>query len=248
MAHEICPHCGAAKHQLMRCSCCGYCHRSGGPGTLPSPASVQPPGSIRSLASPMPDNRSDSVDSIKDALRNAYREKGEELSPKKKASVASSKKRGPGSITKEEISRFKRGMQTSKGRSTAQDRHVTSSPRRSPNGQIVIDSPMIQPPRPKPQPPPNSSSGDYCLTVATGATLAFGTDQQNKSGLLNTDFLQEHVSQCSGVRRDDEREIVIGLDFGTSSVKVVIGDYALSQSFAVPFVSGSGLTRYSRLM
>lgn len=42
----------------------------------------------------------------------------------------------------------------------------------------------------------------------------------------------------------DEREIVIGLDFGTSSVKTIIADRALTKAFAVPFSSAEGIGRY----
>jgi len=52
------------------------------------------------------------------------------------------------------------------------------------------------------------------------------------------------VEQCLvGVARD-EREVVMGLDFGTSSVKVVIGDSALGKSFLVPFNDDVGLGAY----
>ena len=42
----------------------------------------------------------------------------------------------------------------------------------------------------------------------------------------------------------DERDVVIGLDFGTSSVKVIIADRALTKAFAVPFSSAEGIGRY----
>lgn len=42
----------------------------------------------------------------------------------------------------------------------------------------------------------------------------------------------------------DEREVVIGLDFGTSSVKVIIGDRVLGKAFAVPFSEAGGIRRY----
>lgn len=42
----------------------------------------------------------------------------------------------------------------------------------------------------------------------------------------------------------DEREVVIGLDFGTSSVKVIIGDRVLKKAFAVPFSDAQGVRRY----
>lgn len=43
---------------------------------------------------------------------------------------------------------------------------------------------------------------------------------------------------------DDERDLVLGIDFGTSTVKVIIGDSALGKSFAVPFVSSATIGKY----
>lgn len=43
---------------------------------------------------------------------------------------------------------------------------------------------------------------------------------------------------------EDEREVVIGLDFGTAYTKVVIGDSALGKAFAVPFFDHVGLPAY----
>ncbi|OYU42309.1 MAG: hypothetical protein CFE44_24705, partial [Burkholderiales bacterium PBB4] len=52
------------------------------------------------------------------------------------------------------------------------------------------------------------------------------------------------ATQIQFGRPDDEREVVIGLDFGTSCVKVVIGDSALGKAFAVPFCKAEGITRF----
>ena len=43
---------------------------------------------------------------------------------------------------------------------------------------------------------------------------------------------------------DDARELTLGLDFGTSSVKVVIGDKALDMAFAVPFKDITGISGF----
>ena len=45
-------------------------------------------------------------------------------------------------------------------------------------------------------------------------------------------------------RWDDEREVTIGLDFGTSSAKVIIGDSVLERAFAVPFSASDGIQQY----
>ena len=50
--------------------------------------------------------------------------------------------------------------------------------------------------------------------------------------------------QIGGEENTDEREVVIGFDFGTSCAKVVIGDHALGKAFAVPFSKGIGLASF----
>jgi len=42
----------------------------------------------------------------------------------------------------------------------------------------------------------------------------------------------------------EKREISLGLDFGTSSVKVVIGDHGSDQAYAVPFLVSAGINPY----
>ena len=50
--------------------------------------------------------------------------------------------------------------------------------------------------------------------------------------------------QLHTTKVDDEREVVIGLDFGTACVKVVISDKASGKSFAIPFSDDMGLSAY----
>jgi hypothetical protein len=50
--------------------------------------------------------------------------------------------------------------------------------------------------------------------------------------------------QCAGRSKTDEHEVTIGLDFGTSATKVVIGDSSLSKAFAVPFCEADGVSAY----
>lgn len=51
-------------------------------------------------------------------------------------------------------------------------------------------------------------------------------------------------TQCGKVFGDDVHEVAIGLDFGTSTTKVVIGDSSLDRAFAVPFCKGIGIEQY----
>jgi len=50
--------------------------------------------------------------------------------------------------------------------------------------------------------------------------------------------------QCASHSKADEHEVTIGLDFGTSATKVVIGDSSLSKAFAVPFCQADGVSAY----
>lgn len=50
--------------------------------------------------------------------------------------------------------------------------------------------------------------------------------------------------QVESSARVDKREVVLGLDFGTSCAKAVFGDSALGKSFGVPFTDGEGIQRY----
>jgi hypothetical protein len=50
--------------------------------------------------------------------------------------------------------------------------------------------------------------------------------------------------QVESSRRTDQREVVLGLDFGTSCTKGVFGDPSLGRSFAVPFRERPGLDAF----
>ncbi|TAK52679.1 MAG: hypothetical protein EPO27_00750 [Betaproteobacteria bacterium] len=54
--------------------------------------------------------------------------------------------------------------------------------------------------------------------------------------------ISEQIARSGNSR--DARELVIGLDFGTSSVKVIVGDLAAGNAFAVPFSKSDGINRY----
>lgn len=50
--------------------------------------------------------------------------------------------------------------------------------------------------------------------------------------------------QLATAQSDDVHDVTIGLDFGTSTVKVVVTDASLEQSFAVPLCTGGAFDRY----
>ncbi|WP_137819608.1 hypothetical protein [Pseudomonas sp. 2FG] len=55
---------------------------------------------------------------------------------------------------------------------------------------------------------------------------------------------QVHPTPKEGVTAREDRALVLGLDFGSSSVKVVVGDSALEKAFAVPFRKAPGLPSF----
>lgn len=84
----------------------------------------------------------------------------------------------------------------------------------------------------------------FSLEVDSNARLTFRTDVHTSHPLLKDHGILGDRAQCFGTQIHEARQIVLGLDFGTSSVKVVIGDSALGKAFAVPFTEGSGIDAY----
>lgn len=84
------------------------------------------------------------------------------------------------------------------------------------------------------------------LGIGRGARLSLNHMlSEGEPPLLGTLHAQGGTTQCAvGKHPNDERQIVLGLDFGTSSVKAVIGDAALGRAFAVPFRLATDMQRY----
>lgn len=83
----------------------------------------------------------------------------------------------------------------------------------------------------------------FRLQLNPSARLLIGVEQTESLPILAGFCANGRSTQC-GDGTADSREIVLGLDFGTSSVKTVIGDSALGKAFAVPFREGDGVKRY----
>ena len=82
------------------------------------------------------------------------------------------------------------------------------------------------------------------LQISAAAAFALKLATRQGSGLLSK---YEHLGralQVEGHAKTQQREVVLGLDFGTSCVKAVFGDEALTKSFAVHFSEGDGIQRY----
>lgn len=82
------------------------------------------------------------------------------------------------------------------------------------------------------------------IVVSAQATCSVGLRDVKAASLLPRFETVGRATQILVGKPDDEREVVVGLDFGTSCVKVVIGDSALGKAFAVPFCKAEGITRF----
>lgn len=95
----------------------------------------------------------------------------------------------------------------------------------------VVPPQLIKPPLP-----------DYTIRIGDNPTCLINAGQDDY--LYSAPIKSGLEIQAHGGRWDDEREVAIGLDFGTSSVKVIVGDSVLEKAFAVPFSDGSDIRRY----
>lgn len=82
------------------------------------------------------------------------------------------------------------------------------------------------------------------VAVSSHAACKVGLRDSKPTSLLPRFETAGRATQIHVGKPTDEREVVIGLDFGTSCVKVVIGDPALGKAFAVPFCNTEGIARY----
>lgn len=91
---------------------------------------------------------------------------------------------------------------------------------------------------------PEGKVSPYEVCLGSAARLALTLDEQVELEVLDAYEELGRSSQCCHETADDEHLIAMGVDFGTSSIKVVIGDPALGKAFAVPFTTASDVARY----
>lgn len=82
------------------------------------------------------------------------------------------------------------------------------------------------------------------LELSDRATLAWRGDDAAAGRMLPRDDGLGARVQAPGARPERDREIVLGLDFGTSSTKVVIADRTLRAAYAVPFCDAAGVAAF----
>jgi len=94
-----------------------------------------------------------------------------------------------------------------------------------------------------PAPAPVPRSG-HLISVTEDAIFALNLSDPISIRTLPRVAISNAAAQAHAGDVDDEREVVLGLDFGTSCVKVVIGDAALGKAFAVPFCLAEGIEKF----
>ena len=104
-----------------------------------------------------------------------------------------------------------------------------------PRAPLAVNTPSAAPPA---APPP------VAVSVSKHAACAISMRDSMAAPLLSKVETAGWATQILDGKADDEREVMLGLDFGTSCVKVVIGDSALGKAFAVPFCKAEGISRF----
>lgn len=93
----------------------------------------------------------------------------------------------------------------------------------------------------------NGVEFDYKLLLSDLSTPCWTSSPKDSDPkLLELDLSGQQVqpTPTAGVSSCTDRELVLGLDFGSSTVKAVVGDSAIDKAFAVQFRAASGLAGY----
>jgi hypothetical protein len=97
----------------------------------------------------------------------------------------------------------------------------------------------------KSEPLPEPTTEPYTLTTGPDAKVHPFFSKKLREYQVITHKHRGIAEQPLGAEKaDDVRELVIGLDFGTSSVKVIVGDRYAGKAFAVPFSDANGIDSY----
>ena len=119
---------------------------------------------------------------------------------------------------------------------------------------LVISSKTLHPPHVQPRPqklaalspaiPPVAPAVIEPLTVSPSARLLLTAGADKAIAISPQMELAGCKTQAFVGKAQAQHEIALGVDFGTSSVKVIIGDSALGKSFVVPFGDHEGIEKY----
>ncbi len=178
--------------------------------------------------------------SLRDALKSAFSAAGQEIPVK--PVVKRLEKPAPPKNTLQQVQRGVNNRQQDRRQKSNRAfaptiSHPIAAHRRPIRPDPVVPVSIVSPTVRAPEP-------DCILKFGPNARYSLKSEAESKLALLSKVEAIGVAEQChSGVVRE-QRELVMGLDFGTSSVKVVIGDAALDKSFLVPFLDGTGLGSY----
>jgi hypothetical protein len=83
----------------------------------------------------------------------------------------------------------------------------------------------------------------YSLHLPPDTSLNVNVNSSSKFTklILSPPKLIEHTQLSN---KGGDRDLTVGLDFGTSCVKCVIGDRTIKQAYAIPFIQGHGVDTY----
>lgn len=115
-------------------------------------------------------------------------------------------------------------------RAVQTEKPVTPNPSRVQDLSAPIETKVVQNP-------------EYRLSVGKECVLTWPPVYDDPRRLL-TDYVSSGRALQLAESADEDAELTIGLDFGTSSVKAVVTDRAKNVSYAVPFREGSGVGGY----
>lgn len=172
---------------------------------------------------------------IEDALKRAFAEKGEPLPTRSTEKPAADRrprnaKRPP--LTTPEKRSKKRGKKNKAQFAPKKKRRYPAGPRLDPS--VYHDRAA----RTAPQDPA------FVVTLGPDIRLNDSLGSENSAFEYHAYGNEDARTQCVRGHSTDTRELTIGIDLGTSSTKVVIGDPALGRAFAVPFGRQTGVAAY----
>lgn len=82
------------------------------------------------------------------------------------------------------------------------------------------------------------------LSMGSNPRVAVDMEDQKEAVICKIDESLGRQTQIAGTKSGSPLDIVLGLDFGTSSIKAIVGDPYRKKAFAVPFVEHEGVGRY----
>ncbi len=198
------------------------------------------------------------MSALKDAMKKAFESKGIEL-PKAEKKVVDAKtierpkiaNRGAAlaPITEREPKKHPSNSRRDKHRRSARSQSAMNSIAKN----FLAAQQKVQPGLPgasvyeaptKPEKTAPAPVAEYELCISEGVAPAYQLHNEPEEYIYLAPRIAGIEEQAHTGSTRDDREIVIGLDFGTSSVKIIIGDQSLDKAFAVPFSKADGVSSY----